>query len=87
MRFAARNAWVYVLAKNVSIFACADEFGVDLIGGDTTRGPRNFCVTLFGEVASGRNVVETTRALQQRAQEDVVPERRRHAAPAPIPQA
>ena len=27
MRFVARNAWVYVLAKNVSIFACADSQG------------------------------------------------------------
>ena len=35
-------------------FACADEFGVDLIGGDTTRGPRAICVTILGEVAAGR---------------------------------
>lgn len=34
-------------------FACAAEFGVDLIGGDTTRGPRAFCVTILGEVAAG----------------------------------
>ena len=27
MRFVARNAWVYVLAKNVSILACADAQG------------------------------------------------------------
>ena len=27
IRFVARNAWVYVLAKNVSIFACADAQG------------------------------------------------------------
>ena len=27
MRFTARNAWVYVLAKNVSVFACADAQG------------------------------------------------------------
>ncbi len=27
MRFVARNAWVYVLAKNVSVFACADAEG------------------------------------------------------------
>ena len=28
MRFVARNAWVYVLAKNVSVFACADAQGL-----------------------------------------------------------
>ena len=27
MRFVARNAWVYVLAKNVTIYACADPQG------------------------------------------------------------
>ena len=34
-------------------FACADEFGIDLIGGDTTRGPRAFCVTILGEAPAG----------------------------------
>jgi thiamine-monophosphate kinase len=46
------EAWVAAFARGV--FACADEFGIDLIGGDTTRGPRNFCVTIFGEVAAGK---------------------------------
>jgi len=41
-------------------FACADEFGVDLIGGDTTRGPRAFCVTILGEVAAGRALRRST---------------------------
>ena len=31
----------------------ADRFGVDLIGGDTTRGPLTLCVTAFGELAAG----------------------------------
>jgi thiamine-monophosphate kinase len=35
-------------------FACADAFGIDLIGGDTTRGPRAFCVTILGEVPAGQ---------------------------------
>ncbi len=48
----ADEAWIAAFAQGV--FACADEFGIDLIGGDTTRGPRNFCVTIFGEVASGK---------------------------------
>ena len=34
-------------------FALADAHGVDLVGGDTTRGPLNLCVTVIGEVASG----------------------------------
>ena len=43
--------WVEAFARG--FFACADAFGVDLIGGDTTHGPRAFCVTIFGEVPSG----------------------------------
>ncbi len=35
------------------LFACADMFNVDLIGGDTTRGPLNISVQIMGEVAAG----------------------------------
>jgi thiamine-monophosphate kinase len=48
----ADETWIAAFAQGV--FACAEEFGIDLIGGDTTRGPRNFCVTIFGEVAAGK---------------------------------
>ncbi len=48
---AATESWLEKFARG--FFACADEFGIDIIGGDTTRGPRNFCVTIFGEVPAG----------------------------------
>jgi len=32
------------------MFALADEHGCELIGGDTTQGPLNICITVFGEV-------------------------------------
>ena len=48
----ADEAWVAAFARG--FFACATEFGIDLIGGDTTRGPRNLCVSIFGEVAAGK---------------------------------
>lgn len=32
------------------LFALADVHGCDLIGGDTTRGPLNICITVLGEV-------------------------------------
>jgi thiamine-monophosphate kinase len=35
-------------------FALADEYGVELVGGDTTRGPLNLSVTIMGEVTRGR---------------------------------
>jgi thiamine-monophosphate kinase len=34
-------------------FACADAFGVSLIGGDTTRGPLNICAQIMGEIPIG----------------------------------
>jgi thiamine-monophosphate kinase len=33
--------------------ALAERFGVELVGGDTTQGPRNFCVTILGDVPYG----------------------------------
>ena len=35
------------------LFACADTFKVELIGGDTTRGPLNISVQIMGEVPTG----------------------------------
>ena len=35
-------------------FSCAGAFGVDLIGGDTTKGPLNISVTIMGEVPIGK---------------------------------
>lgn len=43
--------WVAEFAHG--LFACAEAFGVDLVGGDTTRGPLTLCVTIFGEVPLG----------------------------------
>jgi thiamine-monophosphate kinase len=34
-------------------FACASRYGVDLVGGDTTRGPLNLCFTVLGEIPAG----------------------------------
>jgi thiamine-monophosphate kinase len=54
---AATESWLEKFAR--SFFACADEFGVDVIGGDTTKGPRNFCVTIFGEVPTGQALLRS----------------------------
>jgi thiamine-monophosphate kinase len=35
------------------LFALADAHGCELVGGDTTRGPLNICITVFGEVPAG----------------------------------
>ncbi len=44
--------WIAKFAEG--FFACAAAHGVDIVGGDTTRGPLNLCITAFGEVAPGQ---------------------------------
>jgi thiamine-monophosphate kinase len=36
------------------LFALADAHAIELVGGDTTAGPLNICITVFGEVPAGR---------------------------------
>ncbi len=48
---AVDESWIAKFSEG--FFACAAEFGVDVIGGDTTRGPLTLCVTAFGEVEPG----------------------------------
>ncbi len=50
----ADEAWIAAFARG--LFECAQAFDVDLVGGDTTRGPRTLCVTIFGEVPSGHAI-------------------------------
>jgi len=40
-------------AFSTGLFALADAHGCELIGGDTTKGPLNICITIFGELAPG----------------------------------
>jgi thiamine-monophosphate kinase len=47
----ADEAWIAAFARG--FFACAEAFDVDVVGGDTTRGPLNLAPTVFGEVPQG----------------------------------
>jgi thiamine-monophosphate kinase len=47
----ANEAWIKRFSRG--FFDCADRHQVDLAGGDTTRGPMNFCITVMGEVPVG----------------------------------
>jgi thiamine-monophosphate kinase len=49
---AVDEAWIAAFAEG--FFACAAEYGVDVIGGDTTKGPLNVCITAMGEVEPGK---------------------------------
>ena len=48
---AADEPWIAQFAEG--FFACAAEYGVDVVGGDTTKGPLNLCITALGEVEPG----------------------------------
>lgn len=41
------------------LFALADEHGCELVGGDTTQGPLNICITVFGEVPAGQALLRS----------------------------
>jgi thiamine-monophosphate kinase len=44
----ADEAWLAPFSQG--LLALADAHGCELIGGDTTQGPLNICITVFGEV-------------------------------------
>ncbi len=44
----ANEAWLAAFSNG--LFALADHHACELAGGDTTRGPLNICITVFGEV-------------------------------------
>ncbi|MQR02479.1 thiamine-phosphate kinase [Glaciimonas soli] len=48
----ARAEWLAPFAKG--LLALADLHHCELIGGDTTKGPLNICITIFGETAPGQ---------------------------------
>ena len=49
--------WIAAFAEG--FFACAERFGVDLAGGDTTRGPLTLSVTIAGVVPPGSAITRT----------------------------
>ncbi|MFS2021269.1 thiamine-phosphate kinase, partial [Massilia sp. CT11-108] len=49
---AAEPDWLDAFSRG--LFAVADAHGCELVGGDTTKGPLNVCITIFGELAPGQ---------------------------------
>ena len=49
--------WLAGFSKG--LLALADEHGCELVGGDTTRGPLNICITVFGEVPAGQALLRS----------------------------
>src|SRR3954465_4801421 len=53
----ADEGWLEKFSRG--LFALADEHGCELVGGDTTRGPLNICITVFGEVSQGEALLRS----------------------------
>jgi len=51
---AVDEGWIAAFAEG--FFDCAGRYGVELVGGDTTRGPLAMTATLFGEVPVGQAI-------------------------------
>ncbi|MEG0919876.1 MAG: thiamine-phosphate kinase [Comamonas sp.] len=51
------EAWLHAFSQG--LFALADAHGCELIGGDTTQGPLNICITVFGEVPAGQALLRS----------------------------
>lgn len=49
----------WITAFSDGLFNCADEFGVELIGGDTTRGPLCISVQIMGQIPVGKALRRT----------------------------
>jgi thiamine-monophosphate kinase len=53
----ADEAWLAPFAQG--LLALADAHGCELVGGDTTHGPLNICITVFGEVPPGQALLRS----------------------------
>lgn len=51
------EAWLAGFSRG--LFALADAHACPLVGGDTTRGPLNICITVFGEVPPGQALLRS----------------------------
>jgi len=51
------EAWLAGFSRG--LLALADTHGCELVGGDTTQGPLNICITVFGEVPAGQALLRS----------------------------
>jgi thiamine-monophosphate kinase len=50
---------VFLEGFSRGLLALADEHDCELVGGDTTQGPLNLCITVFGEVPPGQALLRS----------------------------
>lgn len=64
-----RTHWVDAFTRG--LFALADAHGCTLMGGDTTRGPLNICITAFGAVPTTQGRSQALLRSGARAGDDI----------------
>ncbi|MEO7953972.1 MAG: thiamine-phosphate kinase [Polaromonas sp.] len=65
----ADEAWLAPFSRG--LLALADAHGCELVGGDTTQGPLNICITVFGEVPVVKGKSQALLRSGARAGDDV----------------
>lgn len=53
----ADESWLEPFSRG--LLALADAHACELVGGDTTRGPLNICITVFGEIPQGQALLRS----------------------------
>jgi thiamine-monophosphate kinase len=54
-----RGDEVFAAGLARGLFALADAHGIELVGGDTTAGPLNLCITVLGQVPVGQALLRS----------------------------
>lgn len=54
---AADETWLEPFSRG--LLALAEQHACELVGGDTTRGPLNICITVFGEIPQGQALLRS----------------------------
>ena len=50
---------VWLKKFSEGFFKCANQFGIDLVGGDTTKGPLSISITIMGEIKKNQSLLRS----------------------------
>ncbi|MBM3202070.1 MAG: thiamine-phosphate kinase [Chlamydiae bacterium] len=50
---------VWLKKFSEGFFKCANQFGIDLVGGDTTKGPLSISITIMGEIKKNQGLLRS----------------------------
>ena len=70
------EAWLEGFSRGM--WALADTHGCELVGGDTTQGPLNLCITRFCEPATGEALLRTSAGVVHMSRSELEARLQRH---------